>query len=52
MSERKEIELEREFEYMAGNVTLVATAHYDEKGENCYDKIIRLLKEESQRKAQ
>ena len=52
MNNKKEIELERTFEYKVHNVTLIGTAHYTEKGETCYEKITRLLKDEIQRKSQ
>ena len=51
MPESKKIELERKFEYKVGNVTLIGAAHYAEKGEICYEKIKRLLKDEVQRKS-
>lgn len=47
-----EIELERNFEYKVGDLTLIAAAHYTENGEDCYEKITRLLTEEIQRKSQ
>lgn len=46
MQDSRLIELDKQAVIQVGDTTIIASASYQENGENCFDKIANVLKEE------